>query len=167
MSSLSSLSRAASGHVTQKMQLIIPPLKRMIRTRENNTISSTPIKWILSSSQLVLKLHIDPMGHHSGVGATLYLQRKPKPDGSFGIVTAELTVHHTSPSVLKSKAPSPSQIKLFQCSLVMDMPDESSSYPLAVATFPMILSHKNLMKGSFINCTTLDLSLTLRHLHSQ
>jgi hypothetical protein len=157
----------ASGRVslTQKMKLTTPPLQRQIRSRENHTIASSPIKWNLKSSELVFKLHVDPMGHHSGISATLYLQKQPKPVASSGIVTAELTLHQKS-SLSKPRVPS--QLKLFQCLLVMDMPDEntSASYPLAVARFPMILSHKNLMNSSLITCTTLDLSLTLRHLNS-
>ena len=147
------------------MKLTAPPLQRQIRSRENHTIASSPIKWNLKSSELVFKLHVDPMGHHSAISATLYLQKQPKSVASSGIVTAELTLHQKS-SLSKPRVPS--QLKLFQCLLVMDMPDEntSASYPLAVARFPMILSHKNLMNSSLITCTTLDLSLTLRHLNS-
>jgi hypothetical protein len=157
----------ASGRVTltRKMKLTTPPLQRQIRSLENHTIASSPIKWNLKSSELVFKLHIDPLGQNSGLSATLYLQKQPKSIASSEIVTAELTLHQKSSP---SKPKAPSQLKLFQCLLVMDMPDEhtSASYPLAVARFPMILSHKHLMNSSLITCTALDLSLTLTHLNS-
>ncbi|CAI8006966.1 hypothetical protein GBAR_LOCUS4992 [Geodia barretti] len=126
----------ASGRVTltQKMKLTTPPLQRQIRSLENHTIASSPIKWNLKSSELVFKLHIDPLGHHSGLSATLYLQKQPKSIASSEIVTAELTLHQkSSPSVTlhqkssPSKPKAPSQLKLFQCLLVMDMPDEHTS----------------------------------------
>ena len=161
--------------LTQKMKLTTPPLQRQIRSLENHTIASSPIKWNLKSSELVFKLHIDPLGHNSGLSATLYLQKQPKSIASSEIVTAELTLHQkSSPSVTlhqkssPSKPKAPSQLKLFQCLLVMDMPDAHTSarYPLAVARFPTILSHKHLMNSSLITCTALDLSLTLTHLNS-
>ena len=139
----------------------IPPLVSMIKKHENHTLSSDLITWQLkNSSLLLLKLHIDPIGCHDGIAAKLFLQKHA---AISGILTAELAIVQKK-HIKQAK----SSLTLFQTLVVMDMPDENTPprYPSAVAHFPMILSHKNLLHSKLISSPCLDLVLTLRQVNS-
>ena len=168
MVTVRSSSTANTQHLklSQKLQLKTGPLQDMVRKQENRTRTCDLIKWQLFQTLLILKLHIDPIGCHGGISATLYLQ-KPVKTAITGLLTAELTVSQPRRQPIKKPSisrPSSSSVTLFQSSVLMDIPDENTPpfLPSVVARFPMILSHKNLLNNALVHGPLLDISLTLR-----
>jgi hypothetical protein len=149
--------------LTQKMRLLTEPMRSMVRTQQNKTLTSKPIHWQHFCSILILKLHIDTVGPHDGVAATLFLEKRVT---TSGLLTAELVLTHPRKLSLKKSGSSnegSSPLMLFQGSVVMDMPDEATPPGLSrVAKFPMILSHRHLLNKKLLKAPFLDISLTLK-----
>ena len=154
----------ASTQFTQKMRLLTEPLREMARTRQNQTLTSKPIKWQQFRSLL---LHIDPVGPHDGMAATLYLEDRATANS---LPTAELTLTHprkrpsrNSKSRNGSHGGGMPSLTLFQSTVVMDMPDKATPPGLSsVAKFPMILSHRHLLNRKLVKAPFVEISLTLR-----
>lgn len=147
------------------MRLLTKPLREMIRKGENHTLTSEPLQ--IPLHPLAFKLHIDPVSHYNSLGATLYLLKRVKTDI---LLSAELTVKQPQAqgrknAALRAEEKTPS-FTLFQTSIVMDMPDETTPTGRSVvARFPVIVSHRTLLNRRIIRAPFLDIKLTVRQLH--
>ena len=162
--SLSLSAQPLQFKLEQKMRLLTKPLREMIRKGENHTLTSGRLQ--IPLHPLAFKLHIDPVSHYNSLGATLYLLKRVKTDT---LLTAELTVRHPQAQGRKSAAlraedKTPS-FTLFQTSVIMDLPDETTPTGRSVvARFPVIVSHKTLLNRRIIRAPFLDIKLTVQQL---
>ena len=136
----------------------------MVRQGKNCTLTSNAIPFPDGSNSTIFTLHIDPISHYNGLGATVYLQN-PVVEKHKRVLIAKFVVSIPQPrETQERKRVSYDNFlppTLFDSSVIMDFPPEKTRHRNAcvVASFPVALSHKTLR---LVSAPFLDMKLTIR-----